>query len=141
MRQRRKSSRVLVAVRRSLICWVVTAPLVACSNLLGSMAADTLSATILNQDDPELLRTGVPAYLLLVDGFISENPDNADLLAAGAQLFALVRLSVRRKRRASGDADREGAPLRRARDLPRACPGVRLGGLGLRFVRRCSQRG
>jgi TRAP transporter T-component len=68
---------------------VVTAPLVACSNLLGSMAADTLSATILNQDDPELLRTGVPAYLLLVDGFISENPDNAELLAAGAQLFAL----------------------------------------------------
>ena len=53
------------------------------------MAADTLSATILNQDDPELLRTGVPAYLLLVDGFISENPDNAELLAAGAQLFAL----------------------------------------------------
>jgi hypothetical protein len=53
------------------------------------MAADTLSATILNQNDPELLQSGVPAYLLLVDGFISENPDNVELLAAGSQLFAL----------------------------------------------------
>jgi TRAP transporter TatT component family protein len=80
---------VLDAVRGSILCLAMTAPLVGCSNLLGSMAADTLSATILNQDDPELLRAGVPAYLLLVDGFISENPDNAELLAAGAQLFAL----------------------------------------------------
>ena len=60
-----------------------------CANLLGSIAADTLSAAILNQDDPELVASGVPAYLLLVDGLISQNPENADLLAAGAQLFAL----------------------------------------------------
>lgn len=43
----------------------------------------------MNQDDPELVQSGVPAYLLLVDGLISQNPDNAPLLAAGAQLFAL----------------------------------------------------
>jgi hypothetical protein len=60
-----------------------------CSSLLGSMAASTLSAAILNQDDPALVESGVPAYLLLVDGLISESPDNEDLLAAGAQLFAL----------------------------------------------------
>jgi hypothetical protein len=63
--------------------------LTGCANLVGSIAADTLSAAILNQNDPELVASGVPAYLLLVDGMISRNGDNEDLLAAGAQLFAL----------------------------------------------------
>jgi hypothetical protein len=53
------------------------------------MAGDTLSAAILNQDDPQLVASGVPAYLLLVDGLISQSPDNEDLLVAGAQIFAL----------------------------------------------------
>src|SRR5690606_22270086 len=60
-----------------------------CSSVVGSMASGTLSAAILNQDDPELIEAGAPAYLLLVDGLISQNPDDETLLAAGAQLFAL----------------------------------------------------
>src|SRR5690554_2562815 len=60
-----------------------------CSGLVGSMAADTLSAAILEQDDPQLILEGAPAYLLLLDGFISRNPDDTALLAAGAQLYAL----------------------------------------------------
>lgn len=60
-----------------------------CASLIGSMAADTLSASILNQRDPSLVEGGVPAYLLLVDGFIYESPDSEDLLAAGAQVYAL----------------------------------------------------
>jgi len=60
-----------------------------CANLVAGVAADTLSAAILNQDDPRLIRSGVPAYLLLVDGLISQSPDNPDVLAAGAQLFSL----------------------------------------------------
>lgn len=60
-----------------------------CANLVGSIAADTLSAAVLNQDTPELVASGLPAYLLLVDGLISQSPDNEDLLSAGAQLFAL----------------------------------------------------
>jgi hypothetical protein len=60
-----------------------------CANLIGSIAADTLSAAVLNQDTPELVSSGLPAYLLLLDGLISQSPDNEDLLAAGAQLFAL----------------------------------------------------
>ena len=69
----------------------LTAPLWlgGCANLVAGMAADTLSAAILNEDDPRLVRTGVPAYLLLVDGLISQSPDNPDLLSAGAQLFSL----------------------------------------------------
>jgi TRAP transporter T-component len=60
-----------------------------CANVIGSIAAKTLSAAILNEDDPALVASGVPAYLLLVDGLISESPDNPALLSAGSQLFAL----------------------------------------------------
>jgi hypothetical protein len=60
-----------------------------CAGLVGSMASDTLSAAILNQDDPALIDAGAPAYLLLIDGLISQSPDDEALLAAGAQLFAL----------------------------------------------------
>ena len=60
-----------------------------CSSLIGGKAADTLAAAILNQDDPALVESGVPAYLLLIDGLISQSPDNVALLSAGAQLFAL----------------------------------------------------
>jgi hypothetical protein len=63
--------------------------LAGCANLIGSMAADTLSSAILNQTDPTLIESGVPAYLLLVDGFIHESPDSEDLLAAGAEIYAL----------------------------------------------------
>ncbi len=56
---------------------------------VGGLAADTLSAAILNQDDPAIVSAGLPAYLLVVDGFIIQSPDNAGLLAAGAQLYAL----------------------------------------------------
>lgn len=60
-----------------------------CAGMIGSMAAGTLSAAILNEDDPDLIASGVPAYLLLIDGLIQQSPDNEDLLAAGAQLFSL----------------------------------------------------
>lgn len=53
------------------------------------MAASTLSAAVLNQSDPALVKSGLPAYLLLVDGLIRQHPDNKDLLASGAKLFAL----------------------------------------------------
>lgn len=58
-------------------------------NIIGAKAGNTLSAAILNQDDPELVASGVPAYILLIDGLISQNPDSVGLLVAGSQLFAL----------------------------------------------------
>ena len=60
-----------------------------CTSYVGALAAETLSAAILNQDDPAIVSAGLPAYLLMVDGFIVQNPDSVGLLAAGAQLFAL----------------------------------------------------
>jgi hypothetical protein len=60
-----------------------------CASVIGSRAANTLSAAVLNQDDPQVVEQGLPAYLLIVDGLIAENPENSALLAGGAQLFAL----------------------------------------------------
>ncbi len=61
----------------------------ACGRMIGAAAADTLSAAILNQDDPVLIRDGVPAYLLVLDGLIHRRPHDSGLLSAGARLFAL----------------------------------------------------
>ena len=57
--------------------------------MIGGKVGDTLSATILNQNDPALIESGLPAYLLAIDGLISQRPDSVVLLSTGAQLFAL----------------------------------------------------
>jgi hypothetical protein len=66
------------------------AALCGCSVLVGSatsrLAAD-LSAGVLNQDDPETVRQGLPAYLLIVDGLIEGSPDSAPLLLTGSKLY------------------------------------------------------
>jgi hypothetical protein len=51
------------------------------------MAAN-LNAAILNQDDPETVRDGAPAYLLMLDSFVNGAPDDAAMLAAAAELYA-----------------------------------------------------
>jgi hypothetical protein len=50
--------------------------------------AANLSAAILNQDDPETVRDGAPAYLLMLDSFIEGAPNDAVMLAAAAELYA-----------------------------------------------------
>jgi hypothetical protein len=83
------TARLLVLFRGIASVAVAVALLGGCANLIGGKAAGTLSAAILNQDDPELVDSGLPAYLLILDGLISQHPDNPPLLSAGAQLFAL----------------------------------------------------
>lgn len=77
------------------------------------MAANTLSSAILNQEDPVLVERGLPAYLLLLDGFIEESPENEDLLAAGAQLYALY------GSRFEPEPERQAAITARAREYGR----------------------
>lgn len=48
--------------------------------------ADNLSSAILNQDDPDIVKDGAPAYLLLIDGLIEGDPENENLLLTGAKL-------------------------------------------------------
>jgi hypothetical protein len=62
-----------------------------CASLVSSAAsgmAENLSAAVLNQTDPETVRDGAPAYMLLLDSFLEETPDDPELLVAAANLYA-----------------------------------------------------
>jgi len=48
----------------------------------------SLAAAVAGQDDPETVRQGAPAYLLLIDGLIQDNPDNGGLLLTGSRLYS-----------------------------------------------------
>lgn len=61
-----------------------------CSSLINnatSSVADSLTLGMLSQDDPEIVKQGAPAYLIMVDGFIAKDPENVTLLRAGAELY------------------------------------------------------
>ena len=62
-----------------------------CASLMSSAVsgfADNLSAAVLNQNDPETVRDGAPAYLLLLDSFLEGSPEDPALLSAAANLYA-----------------------------------------------------
>ncbi len=62
-----------------------------CASLISSAAsglADNLSAAMLNQNDPQTVRDGAPAYMLLLDSFLEGSPDDPALLAAAANMYA-----------------------------------------------------
>lgn len=62
----------------------------ACSSIMRSAQqglATQLEAGILDHDDPETVAAGLPAYLVLIDGAISKNPSDPQLLCTGAQLY------------------------------------------------------
>jgi len=46
-----------------------------------------LSYTIVNNDDLSLVEAGAPAYLLMIDSMISEDPDSKEMLSTAAQLY------------------------------------------------------
>ncbi|PCI12823.1 MAG: hypothetical protein COB71_08060 [Thiotrichales bacterium] len=77
--------------------------------------ADSLALGIANQNDLETVRDGEPAYLLLIDGFILNDPDNEDLLLAGARLYdTYAGIFVEDKQRAARLSDKARDYARRA---------------------------
>jgi hypothetical protein len=77
------------AVRAALV--TVFLMLSGCASMMSSAAsglADNLSSAVLNQNDPETVRDGAPAYLLLLDSFLEGSPDDPALNAAAANLYA-----------------------------------------------------
>ena len=62
------------------------------ADIAGDLAAgdlaDNLSAAILNQDDPELVRESLPAYLLLLDSLASSPDATPAVLGAAARLYS-----------------------------------------------------
>lgn len=58
-----------------------------CASVATQRLAGQLSQAMLNQNDPEIVRAGAPAYLLLIDSFIADAPDDTDLLLTGSRLY------------------------------------------------------
>ncbi len=50
--------------------------------------ADGLATAILSQNDPQTVRDGAPAFLLMVDGFLVDSPDDPSLLTTAARLYS-----------------------------------------------------
>ncbi|MCZ6912778.1 MAG: TRAP transporter TatT component family protein [Proteobacteria bacterium] len=73
-----------------LIC--VYSMVTGCSAIIAgatSSMADSLSDAIINQSDPETVRQGAPAFLLMMDGFVGNSPKNGSLLQGAAKLYAV----------------------------------------------------
>lgn len=67
----------------------LTGLLSSCANLMSSVTsglAEDLADTILNSNDVETVREGIPAYLLMIDSFLRSSPDNPELLMAASNL-------------------------------------------------------
>ncbi|RPH98927.1 MAG: hypothetical protein EHM68_02735 [Lysobacterales bacterium] len=70
---------------------VALSQLPACVSMVasaGSGLAGNLSEAIKNQDDPQLVRDGAPAYLLMLDSFVEGAPENEAALSAAAELYS-----------------------------------------------------
>lgn len=59
-----------------------------CTNMIAGRFADNLGAAILAQDDPETVRQGVPAYLIMLDSLVLQSPNDAAILQASASLHS-----------------------------------------------------
>lgn len=77
---------------RQLLALVAAATLVSgCASLVSNAAsgfADDLSRAVLNQNDPQTVADGAPAYLLLLDSLVEGNPESPEILSAAASLYA-----------------------------------------------------
>jgi len=54
---------------------------------IGDRVGSDLAAGIRNHDDPATVADALPAYLVLLDGMIEGDPDNAGLLRSAAELY------------------------------------------------------
>jgi len=81
------------AVRRfwHFSCRICTAALTfflfGCVSSVSGKLAENLSSAVVNNNDLETVRTGGPAYLLMIDGLLRDDPENEDLLRAAANLY------------------------------------------------------
>jgi len=100
--------------RISAILLIIVGPqLGGCASVISNAAsglADNLSTAILNQDDPETVRAGMPSYMLLMDSFVEGSPDDPAMLGAAANLYATYGVVF------VDDESRASRLTRRARD-------------------------
>ena len=83
----RKPVKSSAAAARVLLACLLPAVIAGCAGMLTQTLPKNLSRAILNQDDPEIVRAGAPAYLLLLDGLIEGDRKNPALLRSAADLY------------------------------------------------------
>jgi len=72
------------------LCALVCLQITNCSYIISPLTkklASNLSTAIKEQDDPDTIKYGAPAYLIMIDGLITGDPENEDLLLIGANLY------------------------------------------------------
>jgi hypothetical protein len=100
---------------RLLALVMLVLSLSACTSMVTSRLGKNLSLAILNQDDPDTVRAGAPAYLLLVDSLVEGDPANKNILIAGAKLYsAYAAVFVEDPERARRMSDKARSYARRA---------------------------
>jgi hypothetical protein len=65
--------------------------LTGCASMISSATqkmADNLSMAMLNQNDLETVKSGAPAYLIMIDSLIEGDQENVSMLIAGSRLYA-----------------------------------------------------
>lgn len=86
-----QASRLKIIVHTLFIFFGLIILLNGCSAIMTSATNDMmshLSKTILNNDDPALVESGAPAYLLFIDSLISKDPENETTLTSAALLYS-----------------------------------------------------
>lgn len=78
-------------MKQALLSVVAATFLSGCAIVVSSAASgltESISDSVLNQDDPETAKAALPTFMVLLDGMVRDNPDDPDLLAASATLYA-----------------------------------------------------
>jgi hypothetical protein len=106
----------LTALRAVVVSWCLAAAAMSsgCTSVISYAAsgmADNLSTAIMDQQDPELVREGVPTFLLLLDSVIISAPEDPKVLGAAAELYAAYGVAF------VSDPGRAGTLTARAREL------------------------
>lgn len=78
--------------RYILLAFLIAASttLTGCGKLISAKVSgvvDGLSKAVMKQKDPDLVRDGAPAFLLMIDGMLEGNPKDERLLAGAAQIY------------------------------------------------------
>lgn len=78
-------------MKNAFLIGILAWSLSGCAVVMSSAASglsDSISDSVLNQDDPETAKAALPTFMVLLDGMVRDNPDDPDLLASSATLYA-----------------------------------------------------
>ena len=124
MRWKKKKSKLRIANPLKHAMPGLLVILAGCASVPANYLASSVADGIRNQQDVATAGTGIPSYLLMIDGLLVKNPRETGLLLAGARLYSTyASLFVAEAARARVLSDRALEYARRAIcvDAPRFC--------------------